>query len=126
MEFQETVITGGSTDFAEVRHAVLRGSNREVGRKIAEIARRRHKVRPAPASDTLRTRCRNAYFQRNYPQHYERMRGAAEAYDLPFPNDSTDIGELWYNLDTAPGCSVVYYPPAYTASGHVLPFIEKR
>ncbi len=39
LEFAEKVIAGGPKDFMEVRHLTLRGSNFEIGRKLAEIAK---------------------------------------------------------------------------------------
>ncbi len=120
LEFKEKVIAGGSRDFATVRHLMLRGTNREIGARLAEVALRNHSARPFPAADTLVTRCRNNYFRLRYPTHYERMRGAAEASGHSVPNESIDCGEIWYDLNIAPGCSVVYYPAAYTANGHSI------
>jgi len=119
LEFRETVVCGGGEgDFATVRHIVLRGSHREIGRKLAEIARERHGAGPLPPADALVTRCRNAYFHRNYPAHYQRMVGAAEAFGVEIDGGSADVSGIWYDLDVLPGCSVVFYPPACTASGH--------
>src|SRR5215471_1513439 len=49
------VIAGGSRDFMEVRHLVLKGSNREIGRALAAVASEQHHVKPANSSDRLRT-----------------------------------------------------------------------
>ena len=39
IEPEQTVIAGGGPgDYLEARHVVLRGTNREIGRAIAEIA----------------------------------------------------------------------------------------
>lgn len=118
LDFRDSIVAGGSKDFAEVHHLFLRGSNREIGRKLAEIARQRHNARPMSSQDALVTRCRNNYFRKNYPAHYERMRGAAEASGIKMPGDTVNVGEIWYDLDIAPGCSVIFYPPAYLENGH--------
>ncbi|HLV81528.1 MAG TPA: C45 family peptidase [Chthonomonadaceae bacterium] len=118
LEFSEKVIAGGSQDFATVRHLVLKGSNVEIGRKLGEIARQRHKTVPEPSRDPIITRCRRHYFQQNYAAHYERARGVAEAFGLPFPNESQDVMTLPYNGVVSPGCSVVFYPPQVMENGH--------
>ena len=116
LEFAEKVIAGGPKDFMEVRHLTLRGSNFEIGRKLAEIAKEGLGVRPEPSDDKLRTRAQREYFQRNYPIHFERMRGAAAAFGLDIKDDAHNVSSLTYGL-TLPGCSVVYYPPGVTADG---------
>ena len=60
------------------------------------------------------------YFQRSYPIHWDRVLGVASAFGIDANDDRYDLTGLQYNLDMprqAPGCSVVYYPPASTATG---------
>jgi len=45
------VIAGGPQDFMEVRHLVLKGSNREIGRALAAVGWERHHLKPATSSD---------------------------------------------------------------------------
>lgn len=116
--FSEKVIAGGPQDFATARHLVLKGSNAEIGRKLGEIARERHQTVLPLSQDRLVTRSRSHYYRNNYPIHYERVRGVAEAYGLPFPNESQDVAALAYDVMASFGCSVVYYPPQFTESGH--------
>jgi hypothetical protein len=111
---RDEVIAGGPQDFMEVRHLVLRGSNREIGRALAAVASERHHVKPARSSDRLRTRARNHFLERQYPILFERMRGVADFYGERLDNDSVDFSALWY-VKMRPGCSVVYYPPGVTA-----------
>jgi hypothetical protein len=98
----------------EVRHLVLKGSNREIGRALAAVARKRHRLKPAASSDPLRCRARRLYLRRHYPILFERMRGVAAFYGERLDNDSLNLSALWY-VKLQPGCSVVYYPPGMTA-----------
>ncbi len=117
LQYQENVVAGGPQDFAEVRHLLLRGSNYAIGQRLAEIARARHGLRVLPAADPLRARAQRSYLGLHYPIHLDRMRGVAAAYDLDPQRDDVELGELVYNCGE-PGCSVVYYPPTTTESGH--------
>jgi predicted choloylglycine hydrolase len=111
---RDQVIAGGPHDFMEVRHLVLRGSNQEIGRALAAVAREQHRLKPAASSDPLRTRARNHYLERQYPILFERMRGVAEFYGERPDDDALDFSALRY-VKMRPGCSVVYYPPGLTA-----------
>ena len=39
MQASEATVAGGPDDYLEARHVTLRGTNREIGRAIGEIAR---------------------------------------------------------------------------------------
>jgi hypothetical protein len=110
---QDKVIAGGPKDFMEVRHLVLKGSNREIGRALTAVARKRHQVKLAASSDPLHCRARRLYLERHYPILFERMRGVADCYGERLENDSVNMSALWY-VKMKPGCSVVYYPPRMT------------
>lgn len=117
--FSETQVAGGADDAAIVRHIRLSGTNRQIGAKLGEIARSRHGVqlrRPEPPT----LRARREFYRRNYPNHYERAAGAAQAFGLDVEAAPQDCLELLYNISGAPGCSTVYYPPSYTEVGHAL------
>jgi hypothetical protein len=49
--------------------------------------------------------------------HYERGAGVAESFGISFLESERDPFLLWFNM-AAPGCSTVFYPGAFTASGH--------
>ena len=119
IERDAVIAGGGESDFAEVRHLVLRGSNFEIGRALAGVARDRFKI-PAPrADDPLRSRARAQFMERNDPVFFDRMRGAAAAFGLELEDTDYDFSALGYQpLDI--GCSVVYYPPEHTADGNGL------
>ena len=114
--FKEEVVAGGPEDFMEVRHLVLRGSNFEIGKKLAEIAREHHGSGPIPYPSRRHTRAQLRYFEKNYPIHVERMRGVAAAVGMTLENDMVNFSGLFYGF-ALPGCSAVYYPPESTTDG---------
>jgi hypothetical protein len=113
---QERVIAGSPADSLEVRHLVLRGTNEEIGRALAEIARDRYGARPDPSRDPVRTRAQRRYIERNDPILLERMRGVANAYGHRVDDDAWDHSQLGFTNLRA-GCSIVHLPPAMTAAG---------
>jgi len=116
LTFSEEVIAGGPSDFLEARHITLRGSNFEIGKKLAEIAKERQHCTLRAATDLHRVHAQREYFKRNYSAHYERMRGVAAAFGVSVDDDRHVVSELLYGF-AMPGCSVVYYPPQFTSSG---------
>jgi hypothetical protein len=121
MQVNEQAYFGGVDDFMTVRHLTIHGSNFEIGRALGELARDRYGMSPADyAADPVYASARRAYFQRNYPVHWQRVRGAASAFGRDADDHGYDFTGLRYNMDLplpAPGCSVAYYPPSTTASG---------
>lgn len=115
LERQERVIAGGPADSLEVRHLVLTGTNEEIGRALAEIARDRYGTRPEPSNNRLRTRAARRYFQKNAPILYDRLRGVAAAFGGSLDDDGLDYSGLPYT-DLRAGCSIVHLPPASTSS----------
>lgn len=107
--------------FMTVRHLRVHGTNFEIGRRVGELTLQRHGKSPADyLTNPLYARARRAYVRRNYPIHWERVRGVAAAFGLDPNDDRYDLTGIRYNLDMppqAPGCSVVYYPPSTTATG---------
>ncbi len=117
--WKETVVAGGPDHFLEVRHVVLKGSNYEMGRKIGEMARKANIV-ISPSGDSLRNRVQREYIAKNYPMLYERMRGVADAYGLNIEDDAYDFSGLSQYPSSGPGCSVVFFPEAFTENGHSI------
>ncbi|MHC4695276.1 MAG: C45 family autoproteolytic acyltransferase/hydrolase [Planctomycetota bacterium] len=114
--FREKAVAGGPADFIEVRHITLRGSNFEIGKKLAEIGRFRHGTGPIPGYSRRQTQAQLRYLRRYYPIHVERMRGVAAAFGTDLDNHAFNFGQLFYGLGSV-GCSVVFYPPGTTADG---------
>src|SRR5262245_54341378 len=52
----DKVVAGSQKDFMEVRHVVLKGTNEEIGRALATLARERYDCKAIPSTDRLRTR----------------------------------------------------------------------
>jgi hypothetical protein len=117
-EFSEKQVAGGKNDFMIVRLLKLRGSNEAIGRKLAEIARSRHGTEPTAESVEL-TKKRWQFYKTQYPTHHARSAGAADFFGAPVDGPA-DTMALLFNMDISPACSVVYYPPEYTASGHAI------
>jgi hypothetical protein len=113
---QERVIAGGPKDFMEVRHVVLRGTNAEIGRALAAIAKERYQFALEETPDRFRNRVLRKYLEKNYPILHERMRGVASAFGKQVDDDRWDFTALGYLLGL-PGCSVVHCPPGITVDG---------
>src|SRR5688572_21666160 len=62
----DRIIAGGPDDALEVRHLVLRGTNEEIGRALAEIAKERYGVR-LTARDPVEVRAQCEFLERNAP-----------------------------------------------------------
>ena len=103
----------------EVGHLVLRGSNRDIGRQLATMARHRHGVVPALGGDPLVTRARRRWYRREWSAHYERMHGVADVHGVAVDDDSVELGLLAF-LGSAPSCSVAWLPPSPVAGGHAI------
>lgn len=110
----EEVIAGGPDDYLEARHVVLRGTNREIGRAIGNIARSVFDSKPLGTTNPIRAQESRRYLHEHYPIHEQRILGAADAYGIA-EEDATFIA-LPYLLPL-PGCSVAFVPPAKTANG---------
>lgn len=114
---EERVAAGGAPgDFMTVRYLKLSGGQRAIGRKLAEIARERHGFAPQASDDRPRTRAIRRYFEKNDPLQLERMGGAAEFFGVRLDEDRVSLDSLAFGF-ARPGCTVVYYPPSWTATG---------
>jgi predicted choloylglycine hydrolase len=116
VDYKQTIVAGGLDDFMLVRHIVIKGTNYDIGKKIAEISKT-DVVRVVPSGDPLRNRVKRLYYKNNYPIFYERMRGVADAYGWRLEDDRYDFTQLFQGFGN-PGCSVVYYPPMSTKNNH--------
>lgn len=117
--FKESVLTGGNgRDFMTARYLSMRGSNFELGKKLAEVAVR-HGVSVRGNTSQLVVRAQRSYIQKNYPIHLERMRGVASFYGVGLEDDSANLSSLGY-FSGRPSCSVIFYPPNTTQPGHAI------
>jgi hypothetical protein len=117
VRFRETVVAGGPDAFMEVRHVVIEGSNFDIGREIAELARAAG-FRLQPSEDTLRHRVQREYLREHYPILYERMRGVADAFGVAIGDDRYDLSGVSWIPSGRLGCSVAYVPGSHTEPGH--------
>lgn len=115
----ERIVAGSSRDFMIARHLRLEGSNFEIGRALARIAKHRHatmlqKLDPAIGS------VRRAYFAQRYTALADRGRGVAKEFGISWQANTSDFFSLGYDGIDRPGCSTVYYPPSSTTIGHAV------
>jgi Acyl-coenzyme A:6-aminopenicillanic acid acyl-transferase len=112
---QDKVIAGGPKDALEVRHLVLQGTNEEIGKALATIAKDRFGITADAGSDPLRTRAQRRFIEKNYPILFERMRGVAGVFGKKVDDDRSNVSSLGY-VSLKAGCSVMYFPPESTAT----------
>src|SRR5262245_2625737 len=62
---EDRVIAGGPSNSLEVRHLVLRGTNEQIGRALAEIAKERYGAQLQPARDPVQVRAQRKFLERN-------------------------------------------------------------
>jgi predicted choloylglycine hydrolase len=117
--YKETVVAGGPDQFMEVRHVILKGSNYDIGKRIAEIAKQ-NGIEAEPSGDPMRNRVQREYMENNYPIYYERMKGVADAFGLSIESDAHDFSAVpqQHELQTILSCSAVFYPAQFTKNGH--------
>ena len=108
-----------SANYTEVRHIVLKGTNEQIGQAMGEIARKDYNSSLYPYADPTYAKARLDYMQKNYPAFYERMKGVAAAYHVPFKSTNLDLSALIYDVEF-PDCSMVYFPPSVTSNGHAM------
>ncbi|MBC8063203.1 MAG: linear amide C-N hydrolase [Chlorobia bacterium] len=113
----ETSVCGGPNDFMMVRHLKLRGSNFEIGRSLAKLAKSRHKSRLDKPGRAIAS-SRKEWLEKQYPALAERARGVSREFGIAWGKSDEDPISLSYNGIQSPGCSVVYYPATHATSGH--------
>ena len=113
---KDRVIAGGPGDSLEVRHLVLRGTNEQIGRALAEIAKERYGVRLDRTRDPLQVKAQRTFLERSYPMLLDRMRGVAAAFGKTVDEDDYDFATLGF-MDLKAACSIAHLPPSSTADG---------
>ncbi|MFC9897888.1 C45 family autoproteolytic acyltransferase/hydrolase [Nocardia sp. NPDC127579] len=107
-------------DYMSVRSLRLRGTDEEMGRELAELARRDYGTALTRYADPAYAAARVAYLDRNHPTLAARARGVAEVFGLA-PGDTVfDTSILAYDGPARPACSAVFVPAALTTTGHPL------
>ncbi len=116
-EFKEDLVLKNRQNSIEVRHLVLKGTNYDIGVKLAHIAKERHSIKHNISKDPFLTLCQKKYLEINYPIHLERMKGFSHAYGSDLSDNSIDFSMLGNPVDNI-SCSAIYYPPGSTESSH--------
>jgi predicted choloylglycine hydrolase len=117
----ERLVAQAENGSMDVRHLRLEGTNREIGRALARVARTRHGLTAETLKEVEAGQARRqAQFTRTHgPILWQRAMGVAE--ELGVDVDTHDVTSLSYNQLPTPiapiGCSLVYYPPAASANG---------
>lgn len=108
-----------SVDTAPRVHVVrVAGSQRDIGRQLAQHATRVHGTSADPrrvAADVERVRRR--WFRTHHPAHAERALGVADHHGLD-PADTSVALDWLGTYDLPAGCSVAFYPGSGTKDGH--------
>ncbi|MEK4061545.1 MULTISPECIES: C45 family peptidase [unclassified Paenibacillus] len=103
-----------------VRHIVLQGTNHDIGNYIGQMALDRYTLhRQIPGDDPIRIRNQHKYLKTNYPEHYERMKGIAKAFDVQLDEGLYDCSGIMYQKQSI-GCSSIYFPNHTTSSGAAM------
>jgi predicted choloylglycine hydrolase len=113
LKFVEEIIHSKKDDFIKVKNIRLYGTNEEIGFKLGEIAKKQHTVSRHKNSDLLKNTCQKYYLNNNYPVHYRRMKGMANAYGEDIENTEYDF-TCFGNPLGINACSAVFYPPEFT------------
>jgi hypothetical protein len=109
------IVAGGNADFMTVPHLTATGSQVEIGRALAEQARRVYDWTPVPANP-VKARARRMWFARHWPQHLARMQGAAEALGVDLEADEVYLDGL-FGVPNGAACSASYFRPSATVDG---------
>lgn len=103
-------------NYQEVRHIVLRGTNQEIGRAIAQLSNDYYQVQPLSFDSLQYKNSRNSYIQQYSPTLAERQKGVAAYYGWG-DSDLHDSSTLWYDIQPV-NCSAIFFPKTVTANGH--------
>ncbi|MBB4934914.1 hypothetical protein F4561_005808 [Lipingzhangella halophila] len=109
-----SMVAGGPDDFMTVNHLTVSGSHADIGRALAEEARRAYGWRPQPAADPVVARARRTWFERNWPQYAARMAAVAEM--LGVDPDAVQLDGL-SGPPEGSACSAVWCPPDMASDG---------
>lgn len=114
----ESLLQKNNNTYMDVRHIVLKGNNKNIGKALADIARENYQSKlmtfPKP-EDKIQ---RDEYIKKNAPMLFERMKGVAQSFNLPTENDY-DTSYLPYDIFPS-SCSAIFLPPNKTANNKAM------
>ena len=102
--------------YQEVRHIVLRGTNQEIGRAIAQISNDYYQAQTLSFESLQYKSSRDSYIRQHFPALAERRKGIDNFYGWG-QSDLHDSSALWYDMQPV-ACSAIFFPNTVTASGH--------
>ncbi len=111
------IVPKTADNYMEVRHIVLKGTNRAIGRALGNLAQEWLGIKPFRYTDPIYGKANRRYLEKNYPLFAKRLEGIAQAYNLD--KKAYLAGTLMYDLWPS-ACSVVYFPTTYTTNSHPL------
>ncbi len=104
----------------EWRHIILKGNNTQIGMALGDITQKDYGLTSlSKYADPIYGKARQEYMAKNYPTMLARMKGVDVAYGISPDNGSFDTIALPYDIGST-ACSVIYFPPMLTVSGHAL------
>lgn len=114
---KEQVVYSNYKDFT-VRHVLLKGNNFDIGHHLGTMALHRYSNDMVISKEVpLRISCQNAYMKSHYREHYDRMRGIAEAFRVDL--SAQDCNGIVYG-NALFGCSAVYFPNHTSANNAAM------
>ncbi|MFH1878960.1 MAG: C45 family peptidase [Candidatus Omnitrophota bacterium] len=113
----EVVLKKGPDAYTQVRHITVRGTNEEIGKALADIAREGYGTELVKYADPVYAEARREYMKKNYPIMFDRMKGVAGSYGISPEDTDLDTSALYY-WRMGPECSAVYFPADVAENGH--------
>jgi penicillin V acylase-like amidase (Ntn superfamily) len=114
-KFSEKQVAGSGSDLMIVRHIVISGDNKSIGKKLAEIAKTQHHSHLSSGLEARQLK----WFESNYPERYDRALGVKAEYGLK-RDTNEDYTSLPIDMSLNPACSVVFYPGSSVTNGHAM------
>jgi predicted choloylglycine hydrolase len=114
----KTIIPKQPNTYTEVHHLILQGSNQQIGEALGKIGQKWLGAKLIPFSFPLYASAKRQYIRTHYPILFERMKGVAKAYNLPF-SSNYDFSGLIYDVPSF-ACSAIYFPPNSTTNKHAI------
>ena len=116
----EIILAKGEGEYQEVRHIILEGSNKAIGKALGDIAREAYGVLDLfPYADAIYAKAHMEYIRDNDPSLLERMKGVAQSYAVGENELAYNTSMLNYALG-GKACSAVFFPPSHTVNGHPM------
>ncbi len=114
----EIILPKRDDTYMEVRHIVLKGNNKDIGKAIADIAKENYGVKLLPFINQANRKTREEYIAKHDQILSQRMKGVEESFQLD-TNHNFNTSLLMYDIGQA-GCSAIFFPREYSANNHAF------